>query len=165
MNQASSSQFLARITKNLPIVERVFLVGLAVGAILATSHVDTSVLKISLLCLAIVFFLYAYRPLDPDSSDAGEPVGYLGLLALTVIPKVIWISSAVSVVAILFYFMNSNAAGYKQLAIIGGTSIAVALALLLILLATGAKNLRVVYPVVLRAIPLLLSDAYIFFDK
>ena len=55
----TSTPLIVRITKNLHWAERLFLIGLALGTVLTLSSIDSGVTKVSLIGIAITFFLYA----------------------------------------------------------------------------------------------------------
>ena len=64
------------ITQYLPLAEKILLAGLAVGAIMMAMGLDTNVTSGSLIGLAVIFFLSAYRPLDaprPRMQAARKP--------------------------------------------------------------------------------------------
>jgi len=94
--------------------------------------------------LAITFFLLAFRPVDVPHEN--EQMGFSDLLALMIIPKVLWISTAMSAFGIGFSFFATNE-GYKNMLLIGGASIAFATLLLGIFTITGVKHIRVVAPI------------------
>jgi hypothetical protein len=132
-----------------------------VGMILTAMQVDSTITPASLIGLAITFFLFAYRPLDVPYQE-NEQQGFADLLALMIIPKVLWISTAMSAFGIGFSFFATNE-GYKNMLLIGGISIAFATLLLGIFTIIGVKHIRVVAPILLRALPLCLVDFYILF--
>src|SRR5687767_12993140 len=93
------------ITQYLPVAEKILLTSLAVGAIMMAMEIDTGVASGSLIGLAVIFFLSAYRPLDdPSSEDAGRAQAvdiasdedgagsFPELLGRTILPKVLWLS-------------------------------------------------------------------------
>lgn len=113
---STQAPLIVRITRNLYRAEWLFLTGLVIGTILAVLTIDTSVTKVSLIGLAITFFLYAYKPIDIPRTE-NELLGFSELLALMIVPKVMWISSAVSTLGIAFYLFDFGNPGYKQLLI------------------------------------------------
>ena len=160
-NQTPTS-FSGAITKHLPLVEKVLLTTLVIGTILRVMHLDSSVTKVSLLGLGVTFFLFAYRP-NEIPREENEQFGFPDLLVLTIVPKVLWISSAISALGIALYLVDLGNEGYKRLLMIGGMTIGGATVILLFSFAKGVKHLETVTPVLLRAIPLLLVDFYILF--
>ena len=150
------------LTKHLPLVEKVLMMALAIGIILTITGIDSTITKTALLGLAVTFFLMAYRPVESLRQE-NEQLGFPQLLAIMIVPKVLWISSAVSAIGIAFYLFGNE--GYKQQAIIGGLSIAIGTLIFVISLVTEVKHIKTVTPILLRALPLLLADFYIFFFK
>ena len=66
--------------------------------------------------LSIVFFLNAFRaPDEQETADTGQgPFGFSDLLGLVIIPKVLWISSSIPTIGILFSIIDTGNNGYKQ---------------------------------------------------
>jgi hypothetical protein len=149
------------ILKNLPVVEKILLCALALGAILAVLDINFTLLRASLIGLAAIFFLLAYRPPEKEiQREENEPGGFSELLALTIIPKVLWISSAVSLIGIAFYFISPENEGYKQMLFIGMTTLGTALIVLAFFLVSGTKHLKTVVPILYRAVPALIAAIY-----
>ena len=160
---STPTPLIVRITKNLHWAERLFLIGLAIGTVLTLSSIDSGVTKVSLNGLAITFFLYAYKPIDIPRTDENEQFGFSELLALQIVPKVMWISSAVSTLGLLFYLLDMGNDGYKRMLMIGGLTIGISILLFAFFLVSGVKYLKVVAPILLRSVPLLAIDLYILF--
>lgn len=157
----SPTPFIVKITNYLPLIEKIFLVALAIGTLLTLLSIDSSVTKFSLLGLGVIFFLMAYRPIDLPAQE-GETFGFTELLAWSIVPKVMWINSAVSALGISFYLFDFGNDGYKRMLMIGGLTIGIAILMLTFFLVSGVKNLKMVTPALLRAVPLFLLDIYIF---
>lgn len=158
----AQTPFIERIAKYLPWMERVFLAAISLGAILVLLNFDAATLiNLSLSGLAAVFFLNAFRPPEFETSDEG-PADFSALLALSIVPKVLWISASISIIGILSYLLHLRPEGYKQLALIGGSSLFLGIFIVGICSVTGVKHLERLFPVVTRAVPLLLMDMYLF---
>ena len=175
-SQQTSVPAATLITQYVPLAEKILLTSLTVGVIMMAMEINTSVTIASLIGLAAIFFLFAYRPLDvPLSGDAGRvqpadaasredgPAGFPELLGLTILPKVLWLSSAISVFGIALYIIDFGSDGYKNMLMIGGTAIATGALLLVALKMTGEKRINAVMPILLRAVPVCLVDFYILF--
>ena len=161
---AIQTTFILRIARYSHWLEKTFLVFLALSAGLIPFGIDASPgLMISLSGLAVVFFLYAYRPLEISNAD-DEPMGFIHLLSLSIIPKVLWISASISTMGIMFYLLGLNEEGYKSMLMIGGSSILFASFVLGIFLISATKYLRVLIPVLMRALPILFINIYIYFE-
>ncbi|MEX2230995.1 MAG: hypothetical protein WD824_02450 [Cyclobacteriaceae bacterium] len=159
---AAQTPFIERIAKYLPWMERVFLVAISLGAILVLLNFDASTLiNLSLSGLALVFFLNAFRPPEIETTDE-SPADFSALLAMSIVPKVLWISASLSIIAILSYLLHFRAEGYRQLAMIGGSSLFLGIFIIGIFTVSGVKHLERLLPVVTRAVPLLLMDMYLF---
>jgi hypothetical protein len=154
---STPTPFISRVIKNLLWVEGILLVLLVIGIILMALNQDNTLVSASLTGLAVVFFLYAYRPIDMPETN--EKAGFSELLAYGILPKVMWISCAVATTGILFYILGMS--GYKEMLMIGGLTIGVALLLFTIFLLTGVKHLRFLLPNLFRSVPLFLIVVYI----
>jgi hypothetical protein len=156
----------ASITRHLPLIEKVLLAVLTAGIVFMVMKVNASLTKFALLGLGVTYFLSAYRPpLDIPEPQQNEPFGMKELLGLTIIPKVLWISSGVSAAAGALYLFNSANDAYTKLALIGGTAIAGGTLMLVFFSLTGVKHLRLVTPVLLRALPLFIADMYLLVSQ
>jgi hypothetical protein len=161
-SEPTQTPFTSGITKYLPLIEKIFLTALIVGVILKISHIDSKVMGISLIGLGITYFLLAFKPSDIQLQE-NEQLTFTHLLALMIIPKTMLISAAISALGISLYLLNfGNQQGYKQLLLIGISTIGLGTILLTFFLLRDVKNLKTVTPVLLRAIPLLLASLYIF---
>ena len=130
-SEQTPTPFIVTITKHLPLVEKVLLIALAIGTILTVMQVDSTVTRVSLLGLGVTFFLLAYRPIDIPSQE-GEQFGFSELLGLMIVPKVLWISSAVSSLGMAFYLFDFGNDGYKKMLMIGGLTIGIGALLLVV---------------------------------
>src|SRR5690606_25340598 len=107
MHQQNATPPLA-ITRFAPFIimaEKVLLAAVALGVILLVAGVGYGFLIYSLPVLATAFFLRGYVPLPvPENvpSDSEEEHGFTQLLALSIVPKVLWIACAVSAVGLTF---------------------------------------------------------------
>lgn len=161
-NKEPSNLFL----KYLNILERLFLVLLIVGLIL--DFFDLGIFQltsVSLIALAAVFFLSAYRPSTIPKPEEGTLYGFQELISYIIIPKVLWISTAVLTVGILFFTMNQGNNGYLTMIMVGGTSIVISSIVLLTSMAMGTKYLNHVTPVLLRSTPTLLIGIYLYIQS
>jgi len=161
-SEQTPTPFIVTITKHLPLVEKVLLTALAIGTIMTVMKIDSTVTRVSLLGLGVTFFLMAYRPTDIPRQQ-GEQFGFSDLLGLMIVPKVLWISSAVSALGIAFYLFDFGNDGYKKMLMVGGLTIGIGTLLLVVFLVSGVKHIKTVTPILLRAVPLCLVDFYILF--
>jgi hypothetical protein len=139
-------------------VEKVFLIGLAAGILLTMMTIDSKLAIVSLVGLAVTFFLYAFRPVDVPL-DENIQLGMSELLSLMILPKVMWISSAVSTLGIVFYLAGTD--NYQKLLMIGVSTLAIAVLLQTLLIVGGSKYRSVGTPALWRCIPLLLTNTYL----
>lgn len=161
-SRPSSAPLVTKLSPYLPILEKILIIALIVGAILAPTQNDKTVLSIAFVGLAVVFFLSAFQVIEVPS-DEQTPMGFKELLGLNILPKVMWIGSAAGAIGIASYLMQLNNEGYKRMLMIGGGNIALSLLVLAFLSVSGTRNLRVVTPILLRAVPLAIACFYLLF--
>ncbi|WP_296620629.1 hypothetical protein [Marivirga sp.] len=138
--------------------EMVLLALLAVAVVLELLDTKLSILYIiSLAGLGIVFFLFAQIP----SQAKIEGSDFNSLLGLSIVPRVLWISTAITTVGVLFYLQGF--AGAFKLLSIGGITIAICTLILIILRVINVKGLEQVIPILYRSYPALLAAAYFIF--
>lgn len=163
--QNSQQPLLLKILPFVPWAERVFIVATVIAlALKATGNTSSTLLVIALIGLAAAFFLSGFIPMDIPY-DENEKLGFSDLLALTIVPKVMWIGSAISVLGILFQQLGLPPERYLQLFMIGSSVLVGALVIHLVTLAQGVKRLHYVMPIYYRAIPVLLVMAYLFYNQ
>ena len=118
------------------------------------------ILKISLWGLAIVYFLSAFRP--PEIRDEpGTQKGFKELLYEVILPKVVGIGSAVSILGILFTLLGLP--GAKQQMLIGFGTITGALVLLGIAFIQGNEGVKAQTSLLYRVLAIWVVCAYYLF--
>lgn len=153
------SPWILKIAKYLDLPEKILALALAIGAILAPVKIDSSVIPISLVGLAVIFFFRAYIPTD-GSRSSDKPGDFKALLGSVILPKVMWISSSVMAIGITFWWLGFN--GYEQMLFIGISTMLTTLLLIVFLLLTRSKHTKALMPILLRAIPLAVTTLLIF---
>jgi hypothetical protein len=160
MNQ-KRMPFINLLTKYLLYAEQFFLGVLIVAMLMPFFKVQSGqVINISLLGLATVFFLYAYKPLEIERSE-GKKLEFTDLLATTILPKVMWISCAVSTIGILFYVVHLATESYQNMLMLGGGSLLIGIICLGVFVVSGMKHVNALHPLLFRSLPLLLIDLFI----
>jgi hypothetical protein len=156
---------LFKILPFVPWAERVFIVATLIALVLkATGNTSTLLLAISMSGLALTFFLSAFLPIDIPF-DENEKFEFIDLLALSIVPKVSWIGSAVMVVGILLNQLDLPSQQYLQMFMIGSSVVIGSVVILLISSSMGVKNIRYIIPIYFRAVPLLLMVAWLYFNS
>jgi len=154
------------IHKHLPTLEKLFLLSLAVGLTLNFLNMDLpQITLISLTGLGVVFFMNTYRSLDIPGPEEGKLYGFQELLSYTIIPKVLWISTSILTVGILFYMMNTGNNGYLSMIGIGSTTVIIGTVFLIGSMVMGTKHLNLVIPVLYRSTPALVVGIYIYLQS
>jgi hypothetical protein len=148
--------------KYLPAVEKILLAALCVGIPLMIIGTDTAVVKVSLIGLAITYFLTGYRPIDVPVRD-DKPLSFKELFGIIILPKVAWVSCAVLTIGLLFTLLGYE--GYHEMLLIGCTSGGVGTFLFTVLWIGGVEHIPLVAPVLLRLVPLFLVDTYFLLTK
>ena len=149
------------ITAHAPLIEMIFLIGLVLGGVCILLNVqpfDITITSVSLFGLGVAWFLSAYRAIElPEGAEA---TGMKELLQHSIVPKVLWISMAVSVIALALFVLDSDASGYRPMFLIGGTTLAIELIITAGMAVSGVRIFRSTVPVLLRAGVMLTIDAY-----
>lgn len=148
------------IIKYFPLIEKVLLTMLGIGLVLMLADMGSTVARFSLIGLAIAFFLMANRPAE-TSIEEGRPPRFLELLGLSIVPKVLWIGSAICAMGISFYLFDFGNDGYIQMLVIGTLSVVTCL-LIIMICAVADVKMSTVIPILLRAVPLSLVSAYLW---
>jgi hypothetical protein len=144
--------------------ELFLLAGLATGMLVVfiLESDGKLITELSLLGLAVIYFLKGYQHIQIPHDDA-EALGFKDLLALVIIPKVVYISCAISAFGIYLLVNGVEHQGDKYMMMIGGSTLLVAHTIIAYAFVTGTKRLKYLLPTLARATPLMLVDIYIFF--
>jgi hypothetical protein len=113
---------------------------------------------ISLAGLALVFFLFAQFPVSNEKANEEENSNFTSLLGLVILPKILWIGTALTTVGIMFHLQNFK--GSFNLLVIGASTIAICTVILVLLRIMKIRNLQGVIPILYRSYPALLAAAY-----
>lgn len=149
------SPFATKLYKLLELAEKVFLATSVLALALKRFDVQSNELLILALGgLSTVYFLMAQRPaIQTEDTESKEipKLGFFDLLVTTIAPKVGWISCSVAVVGILFWYQKWE--GFKEMLLLGGSTLFV----VSLLVAYGVINGNKAFTVLLmRAVPLCL---------
>ena len=143
-------------------VERVLWIALIFGVILKYFEQNMLlVIQFSLSLLSVLFFLFAFTRSDLDTSK-GEQTGFKELLAWAILPKILWVSSAVSTSALLMSTLELSNSGYLQMLPPGIGGNAIATIILCFLFLSGTKRMQSSLQILLRSIPILLASLQLF---
>jgi len=143
--------FSGLLAKILPAIEKAALVCIIAGSSLKILHLNGAnmLLLIGMSSLAGAWYLMAFMPASPVDDETNAPpssMGFLALLMTTILPKLMGIAGAVSIIGILFHLLHLPGAGLMLL--IGSSTCAVATAIFLFALLTG--KISVLPPMVWR---------------
>src|SRR5689334_19459257 len=107
--------FAEKLFPYLQTLEKIFLVGFIIGVGLRITHTvgGDQFLMISMSGFAMTSFLTAYKPLAENTAT-----GFNAVL-VTIINKVFYIASAVSIIGLQFFLLHFT--GYQQMLIIGAS--------------------------------------------
>lgn len=135
------------MNKLLPYLERVLLATLLAGLILRLIGTEIPILiTTGLAGLGVTFFLSANRPLNIEPKEGEEIGGFNGLLGLTIIPKILWIGTAVATIGILLYTLQLGNDGYLISLYVGLLTISIATMIQLGFKVTETNYLNVTFP-------------------
>lgn len=124
---AKVSPFASKLYKLLELAEKIFLAIAVLALVLKRLDVQSNELLILALGgLSTVYFLMTQRPAleigNTESEDSAK-LGFFDLLVTSIAPKVGWISCSVAVVGILFWYQKWE--GFKQMLLLGGSTLVV----------------------------------------
>lgn len=150
--------------KNLTTYFEIFLVGiLAIGLFLL--YLDSpiqSLINISLGGLAITIFLMALIP-SPTISQSKKS-NLMILFGHVIIPKVLYISSAIGLFGILIYNLDLPHDGHLSPFYEGGGTIFITLIISIVPLILDPTTLKPLIPAILRGSIVLISIVYFEFE-
>ena len=144
----------------MPQVEIVSLAAVGASMLVRFSGVSSGEkgIMFSFSILSAVYYLSAFKPRE---ALAEERPGFVSTLTENVMPKVLWMGSAVAVIGLQFFFLNLP--GYTMMIMIGSTATQLGVALYIILSlinpAATQKHASILY----RAVPLLLVATYVHY--
>ncbi|WP_456457920.1 hypothetical protein [Reichenbachiella sp.] len=147
----------------LSFLERAFLTTVALSFALSLANNEIPyLLTISLLGLAAVFFLNAFKPQKIEQTGS-EQLDFNDLLGMSIVPKVLWIASAVALIGITFYQLGMEK-GYSRTLGSGSLSIIIGTFVLLFLKIREAKHIDKSLPILFRAIPVAVLAVYLYLN-
>ena len=113
-----------------------------------------SLFIISMTGLAIVFLVNAQIPADQSDQKQHQ-------LMDLILPKVLWISTSVAVIGVMFEAQHFE--GSLNMLLIGGGGITICAAIAAVLRLAANVNMQSLIPVLYRAFPALIAAAYLAF--
>jgi hypothetical protein len=155
------------VFKLASLIEKVTLLTTLIGLVLNYQNVaeGKTILLIGLAGTTIIWFVLAFKPVElfnsQQEADEFGQWGFSEMLALIIVPRILWISSALTAFGVFAFVADFGNDGYLKGLIIGGFSISLCSFILLISLLMGVKKLRVVLPILFRALPVLMLAIYI----
>jgi hypothetical protein len=157
MNNPSPVNYLAKF---FPVLEKISLAAFIIGFALRTMNIPAgnSIVTIGLSTLAVIYFLTAQIPLETSTNSEQNRFGFIDLLGRTIAPKVLGIGSSVSVVGVQFTLLNWN--GFREMLVIGGSSLAAATVVGLVA-SSNDEVRKALQPRLIRALPLMLICFYL----
>jgi hypothetical protein len=170
MNEPSQEFYAKRdgIFRLIQFAEKALIVLLAIGTILNYSNISLgrSLMLVTLCGLAIVWLALSFRPVDIFSSqqDADEfgRLSFGEMIGLVFVSKIIGIGTAISAFGLFSFVADFGNNGYLSLLFNGGLAILICLIVLSVAHLSGARRLKLIFPILLRALIIFLFDFYIF---
>lgn len=160
-----------KIYRLVTLTEKATLLIIAIGFALNYQNLaeGKTILLIGLAGTTIIWFALAFKPIEifnsQQEADEFGQWGFAELFALMIVPRVLWISSAVTTFGVFAYVADFGNDGYIMSLTVGGLAISICLFILLITFLMGVKKLRIVMPILFRALPILLAGIYIILGK
>jgi hypothetical protein len=168
--QQKNQAFVKSLAPLLKWIERIatagFIASLATVFLSGGTTMDIArnVFMASAAFLAGVYFLNAFMPPDFER-DENEKFGMKELVLMTILPKVLWISSAICMAGFFVLSQNQEHDAHLNLWFIGGFSLFSGLVILSFAMVTGNKHTRVLTAVAFRAVPLLVLVMYFYLNS
>ena len=154
--------FVQKLFPFLNKVEIACMLALAIGLVAKyLQYPAQSLLVVALGGLSIVFFLGAYQP-PTFVQDENEKFGMPELLQLVIAPKILGIGMAVACIGILFKMIDVNPEGSAKMLLLGGGTVAIATAIILIGLVSNANHIQSIVPKLYRAVPIAAVALYLY---
>ncbi|HQQ81719.1 MAG TPA: hypothetical protein PLX35_06665 [Cyclobacteriaceae bacterium] len=140
---AQTNGFAGLFAKILPVVEKAALIAVTAGAVFKIMHYTGAnmLLLIGLSALAGTWYLMAFSPKPPSEEESNtppEPKDFFSLLLSTILPKIMGIGGAVTVIGILFYLLHMP--GSTPMLLVGSCTCAAATLILVFALSSGKIN-------------------------
>lgn len=175
----STDIFDSKLAKALKLAEKILLIALAAALIVYDQSTDLLLLQITLGLLAIVYFAFPFYTSttrfieinpddfnDNDSDDLDEePIEVLPeiqhIFSTIILPKVLWLSIASSVLGYLAFITFPQNDAYYKLIFVGGGTIFLGLLVLVYEIFKGLKDIHFLCPALFRAVPVALFDLYL----
>ncbi len=150
--------------KILPSLEKVFLTAAILTFLLMSVDIRVPyLLNISIVGLAFTFFMNAFQEKEIKRTE-DKRLDFNDLFIDMIAPKILWISTAIVTMGILFYMLDFGNNGYANMLIIGSVTIVICSVLSLVLVTKRAGNFgEVITPIFYRALPALVYACFILY--
>ena len=158
---ANQSPIIA-LSKYFPVIEGISVTAFAVGYLFKNMHYAGSneLIIISLSVLSGIYFIGAYVPRAESNEPEAKPqLGFAALLGRSIVPKILGIGLSVSVIGIEFSIMNWN--GFREMLLIGSTSLAGATVVGWLVTSSDETGRQGLKPLLMRALVLMLVGFYL----
>jgi hypothetical protein len=152
----SKPSFLEQLAGKLTFVEWMLWASVIMGALFQDQALVFFAVGLNLL--ALVMFIRAFLPLPLEPFEEGEQMGFIHLFGYSILPKVVYIGSAVSLMGVLFLSLGLE--GAPNMIFIGGITVGQGVLFFLILFLNGIKQREKLFPVFLRILVVFLFLAY-----
>jgi hypothetical protein len=147
------------IFDNLHWAEAFFSIVTLVGAGVRLMNQSSDILLFGASGMAMVYFMYSNKRPSTPSAVQGEKFGFSELLLSVIIPKVLWLGTAVNVIGILFMVLQFQ--GYREMCFIGATSIGGSLITLGGFALGGASISNPTKQALIRIVPIFMASVYL----
>lgn len=153
-----------KIGKALPTIEKILVGTFILYLILKTLDIRIPyLLNFTLLGLAITFFLNAFQEQQLNEKRS-KSYDFADIFVGLIIPKVLWVSTAITTLGILFYIINFGNSGYATVILTGIITLTIAGVLgLIISTVKSQEQSSILTPLIYRALPALVYGCYILY--
>jgi len=172
----------SNITKSLMLAEKASLAVLIIGLFFYyDSGTHLLAVQIPLGILAVIYFAMAYTSnsfvdINIDDLDNEEDIDDFTdeeieqlpetrfLFSSHILPRVLLLATGISVAGYLALLTFPENDAYRKLIFVGGGTILVGLSVLAYELLKGFKDIKLLQPILFRAVPVALFDLYLLFS-
>lgn len=153
------------IAQYLPWAERVFLaIGLLATLMWLNDKAVTEMAFVAVMGLALVYFLWAFRPSDFDG-DPDKPMNFMTLFGWVVLPKIAFLGLGIALAGMgLHFFIGSEDTGYDAIINIGTATLALVLLFLIGFFIAVPGDSKKLMPLALRVILVLALAVYVMVE-
>lgn len=110
------------------------------------------------------YYLLKIFKQDNYALKEGDEFEFKDLIALSILPKVIWISFTILILGLAIMIFDFDNFGYLKILLVGSSSLIISTTLLTVFLLKGTKQSDIQLAAAIRGIPLSIIIVYLYFS-